>query len=434
MDAADLRAITRGAFIYGFPLYEMYRVRWGAVYSGRNPARVGLNAFVHARELADPTRRGVTAPNNDTMYSSAWLDLAAEPIVMHVPDTAGRYYSLQFMDFYTNTFKDIGRRTTGTKAGDFLVAGPEWKGAAPDGLAVIRSPTNAVWLLGRTLVDGPDDVSNVRALQQQFTLTSLSAWQHKPPMIVPASAPPPLDTADPWDFFKVVDRALTENPPPERDAGLMRSFRRIGVGPGIVFSPELLAPAQRDIVLRALGDAREELRNRAAREAPGRNGWVYPPANLGNYGTDFELRALVALVGLAALDPAEAMYFGTRHDDAGRPLNGTHRYLLHFPKGTLPDVGAFWSLTMYQIEADQRVFLVANPIARYSIGDRTRGVRYKADGSLDILLQHEAPDADQRANWLPAPAGDFRVSLRAYQPGPDLLAGRYEIPGIKRID
>ena len=154
----------------------MYRIRHRTVYNQNNPARTGLNRFGHTRKLADHTSRAVTAPNNDTLYSSAWLDLSGEPLILSVPDAAGRYYSMAFMDFYTNNFAYVGRRVTGTKAGDYVVVGPKWSGSLPPGLPVIKSPTNAVWLLGRTLVDSEEDLANVHRLQDQYKLTPLALW------------------------------------------------------------------------------------------------------------------------------------------------------------------------------------------------------------------------------------------------------------------
>jgi hypothetical protein len=430
----ELSALVRQAYIYSFPVYEMYRVRYNAIYNPNNNNRLGLNQFGHRRKLADHTARAVTQPNNDTLYSSAWLDLSAEPLILSVPDAAGRYYSLAFMDFYTNNFAYVGRRVTGTKPGDYVIVGPKWNGPLPPGLPVIKSPTNAVWLLGRTLVDSEEDLPNVHRLQDQYKLTPLAIWtktgaQQQTP---PKRPPPAPNPKDPWDFFRIINIGLTENPPPADEAPLMAELAKINLGPNQTFDPARFTEDQRQIILKAI---EETVRGRGF-SLPGRirEGWNYPPPHLGNYGKDYPYRAVVALVGLAALEPAEAYYIESRIDKQGNLLKGEGRYCLHFNKGQLPPVEAFWSLTMYEVMPDQRGFFVDNPIHRYSIGDRTKGLKFNKDGSLDIYMQRQSPGQELESNWLPTPAGVFRVSLRTYQPKQAILNGTYVLPGIQRLE
>ncbi|HUN49472.1 MAG TPA: DUF1254 domain-containing protein [Candidatus Sulfotelmatobacter sp.] len=425
-----LADVAERAYVYGFPLYEMYRIRYGALYDTKRVWHQVPNHFVHVRALAGPQSRAVTAPNNDTLYSSAWLDLATEPLVVHVPDTAGRYYSLAFMDFYTNNFAYIGRRATGTKAGDYVVAGPGWQGRLPPGLPVIRAPTPAVWLLGRTLVDGADDLAAAHAVQDGYRITPLSTWRKEPGPDKPAGAAPLApDPGDPWNFFRIVDLALTENPPPPRDAAALRDFAAIGIGPGLHFDTAKFSAAELQALRQGMDEAADGLKRAGSIRS---KGWNRPPADLGNYGTDYNLRAVVALVGLAALEPVEAMYLGADTDSSGRTLDGREHYHIHFSAGGLPPCDAFWSLTLYEIDADKRAFLAANPIDRYSIGDRTKGLVYDEHGALEIVIAHHPPAGARRANWLPAPDGPFRLSLRCYQPKPALLQGRYHLPDIVR--
>ena len=421
----ELSALAKQAYVYTYPLYVMYRTRAGALRNSGN-----LNRFAHARALATPASRAVTAPNNDTLYSSAWLDLAQGPLLLHVPDTADRYYSLAFMDFYTNNFAYVGRRTTGTQAGDFAIVGPGWQGGTPAGLPVIRAPTNAVWLLGRFLVNGDEDLPAVHALQDRLSLRPLAGVAGAAP---DRSRPAP-EPADPWSYFTIVDEAMTENPPPERDRRVVAAMATIGVGPNASFDAGRFTAEERAALQSGMAAAKREIATADAPRAAGRPGWSAPRADLGNFGTDYFFRAVVAQVGLAALEPKEAVYLQPTGDADGRPLDGSHRYVLHFAKGELPPVDAFWSLTMYQTESDQRRFLVPNPINRYSIGDRTKGLRYNGDGSLEIFIQHRSPGAAREANWLPAPAGPFVLSLRAYQPRPALLNGEYRVPVLQRLD
>lgn len=432
----ELANLVKKAYVYAFPVYEMYRTRYGAVYTPQNPTRTDLNQFGHRRTLSDHTARWVTTPNNDTLYSSAWLDLSQEPIVLSVPDTAGRYYSLAFMDFYTNNFAYLGRRTTGTKAGDYLVAGPKWNGSAPQGMSVIKSPTSAVWLLSRILVDDEADLPNVHRLQDQCKLTPLSVWTKSGEAKVKTdlkTPPPAPDPKDPWNFFKIVNLGLRENPPPADEAPLMAEFAKIGVGPAQTFDPSRFSEEQRKIILGAMEAARKGIPAGLATAVKPRDGWGYTPPNIGNYGKDYGFRALIALIGLGAMEKEEAFYVTSRTDKDGKPLTGENRYRLRFGKGALPPVDAFWSLSMYEVTPEQRAFFVENPIRRYAIGDRTKGLKYNADGSLDIYMQTQSPGKELESNWLPTPPGVFRVTFRAYQPKEPILKGEYWLPGIERM-
>jgi hypothetical protein len=434
---AELSGLVKKTYVYAFPVYEMYRTRFGAVYTPQNPTRTDLNQFNHIRALSDHTARQVTTPNNDTLYSSAWLDLSQEPMVFSVPDTAGRYYSMAFMDFYTNNFAYVGRRTTGTKAGDYLVVGPEWSGLAPQGLPVIKSPTNAVWLLSRILVDGEADLPNVHKLQDQCKLTPLTVWTKSGEAKVKTdlkNPPPAPDPKDPWNFFKIVNLGLTENPPPADEAPLMADFAKIGVGPGQTFDPSRFSEGQRTVILEAVEAAKKGIPAGLAKATKPRDGWGYGAPNIGNYGKDYELRALIALIGLAAMEKEEAFYVTSRTDKEGKPLNGENRYRLRFEKGGMPSVEAFWSLSMYEVTPEQRAFFVENPIKRYAIGDRTKGLKTNPDGSLEIYMQQQSPGKELESNWLPTPPGVFRVTFRAYQPKEPILKGEYWLPGIQRVE
>jgi hypothetical protein len=424
---AQLAPLIEEAVVYAVPVYEIARTRYRAVSDPGN-ARRSANQFRHLRALADHTSRGVTAPNNDTLYSSAWLDLSVEPLVLSVPDMAGRYYSLQFMDIFTSTFATIGRRTTGTAKRDVLVAGPDWGGRAPAGMTTIRSPSHAVWLLGRILVDGPVDLPAAHRLQDGITLTSLSAWSG-----VPAPSPrtrlsvpiaPLPDNAE--NFVAVVNQVMSDNPLPDQDRRVLARIARAGIGPGAApLTPSLLA-AWKSGFPGALAGIRNPGRGLGQPHA----GWEYPQENLGNFGTDYRYRARVAIGGLGALEPSEAMYMLSSVDGDGAPLDGARSYRLRLPPGGMP-VNAFWSLTLYE-HTPQGRFLVDNPLRRYSIGDRSPGLRTNSDGSIDIYIQNDSPGLEREANWLPAPAGPFMLSMRAYQPREDLLAGRFRLPALQR--
>lgn len=407
------------AYRYALPLYEVMRLRYATVFDPDNPHRVLINHFAHKHKLAGPQDRLVTMPNNDTLYSLAVLDLSAGPVRLEVPDTGGRYYSAALLDAYTNNFSIISRRTSGSQAGSFLIAGPGWE---PDtgGAQLIHAPTNTVLLLVRVLVDGPEDLAAATAVQDRFRL--LAPGVEIPPPLAPK-------TNDAGNFLAVVNRALAENPPPAGDNAMLARLAKVGMVPGTT-APEL----------RAVGDWRRDyavVQNLLAKAVAQPHhlvaGWNYLPPDIGNFGTDYDVRAAVALVGLLALPPEEAMYTNAYLDARNHPLDGHHRYRLHLPPGGVP-VDAFWSLSLYSVEADGRAYFAENSLHRYAIGDRTPGLHKNADGSLDLLIQHDAPAETEQANWLPAPAGPFRLAMRAYQPRAELLDGRFRYPPLERLD
>jgi hypothetical protein len=391
------------------------------------------DTLINVTQLSTPAERLVPAPNVDTLYTVARLELASGPIVVHVPEEHGRYYTLQLLDAYTNTFNYIGRRATGTHAGSFAITPPGWHGQLPSGVKRISAPTATVWVLGRTLVNGPADVPNVNAIQHQYTLTPLRGFKGPPlpSVFLPGSAlrPPPVPQG--LAFYDAMDAIMQRDPPPHSDAAALGRFAAIGIGPGRKPSTERLSAATLRALLAGLTDGRNQLNaygNRLMKTSQrAHEGWVVPPSATGNYGPDYLLRAYIAANALGANIPTEAIYPFAFVDRSLKPLSGRHRYALHFAPGQLPPVGAFWSLTMY----DKKLFLVPNAIGRYAVGDRTAGLRRGRDGSLDILLQHAAPR--QRSNWLPAPAGTFVLALRLYQPKPRVLAGRWPLPTITRV-
>ncbi len=411
------------AYRYALPLYEVMRLRYATVYDAGNPHRVPLNSFAHKRRLADARDHLVTMPNNDTLYSLAVLDLSAGPVRFEVPDTGDRYYSAALMDAYTNNFSIIGRRTTGTHAASFLIAGPGWQGETPDGgPQMIHAPTNTVLLLVRILVDGPDDVAAVAALQDGFKLTPPNAAADAPAPIAPVAN-------SGRNFVEISDRALAENPPPADDAVMLARIARVGIAP-LTRAPDRSTTADWD---KDLPLAQKLLATAVSRPRHLIQGWNYLPADIGNFGTDYDVRAAVALLGLMALPPEEAMYTNGIKDAQGKAFDGAHRYRLHLPPGGVP-ADAFWSLSLYSVEADGRAYFADNPLHRYAIGDRTPGLKKNADGSLDLLIQREPPEEAQQGNWLPAPAGPFRLTMRAYQPRRELLEGRFRYPAVERID
>jgi len=417
---------ARDAFLFSFPLYEMYRTRQSALHAQRP---IPPNMFAHRRHLTDDRARDVTTPNNDTLYSSAWLDLRGTALLLSLPDTGDRYYSAALMDMYTNNFACLGRRTTGTAALQVVIAGPGWQGDAPAGLHVVRSPTPWAWLLCRFLVDGPADLPAVHALQDRCMLTPVARGGMA--FAVPDDPPPPDRPANPAAYVPLVNRLLAENPPPARDHSVLAAFAEVGMRPDT--SGAGLSLIDRGIWYAGLLSARSAMQDAGAVAGRPVDGWSRPPPDIGNFGQDYMLRAIIALIGLGALEQAEAVYMSANVDAAGAALDGANRYRLRFGPDGLPPVDAFWSLSMYELTPEGRAFFTPNPIGRYAIGDRTAGLARGADGSLEIAIQRDAPEGALRANWLPTPPGPFRLTLRAYQPGKALIDGTYRPPAVSRL-
>jgi hypothetical protein len=424
---AERRAFAAGvaAYVYGL----------APVAVRQTVQRFPENNIVSIGALVNPRVRTVVLPNHDTTYTVGRLNLARGPVVIDVPDTAGRYYVLQLLDAYSNTFSYIGRRTTGTRRGSFAIVPRGYTGPLPDGVRRIESPTNLIWLLGRTLVRSGSDLTAVTELMRGYTVTGLAAWQagqRQPPIVLPAFPPQPaLPLPRGLAFFDALGIALAESPPPRADACALRAFAGAGIGPGQ--TPSLEATSGRRRAVDAAARAGARLVRRAERRVNRRsrarnNGWLIAGDDIGDYGRNWLARALVATTALGANTQPETVYPIALTDSRGRPLHGRHRYTLRFPRGELPPVGAFWSLTAYGND----LYLVENPIDRYAIGDRTRGLRRGRDGSLTIYIQRRAPRGAARANWLPVPGGRFRLAMRLYEPRRSVLTGRWLPPSLRR--
>jgi hypothetical protein len=434
----EAEAIATLGYIYGFPLLVMDASREVmTAVSTAEAKKVPLGQFLHMAEFPDDTFKDVVSPNVDTLYSSAWLDLAPEPMVLRVPDTGQRYYLMPMLDAWTNVFASPGTRTTGNGAGAFALIGPGWKGTLPDGVQEIKAPTNLVWIIGRTYTAGKKDYAAVHAIQKQYEISPLSAWGRPttPPAKVPvapgidAKTPPGDQVAkmEPGAFFARLAKLMATNPPAEDDAPMLKRLRLLGIAPGAPFDLGRASPAVKTAIVKGVASARARLADAArAPEVKLVNGWRVE-LGLGRYGTDYPLRALVALIGLGANLPEDAVYPMANVDADGKRLSGANRYVIRFAPDALPPANAFWSLTMY----DDDQFLVRNPLGRFAIGDRD-SLRFNADKSLDIYLQNDDPGPDKQANWLPAPKTGFNVILRLYHPKAAVLDGSWAPPPIVR--
>lgn len=409
------------AYTWGYPLVRMEQVsRDYTNVPANKPAtsyRAPLNQIGWATELATPEAKDMPTANNDTYYMSAVVDLN-QPYLFTVPDTHDRYYVVNVFNMYQELEHYIGRRTTGTKPGRYVIVPPGWKGTLPSGVKRLDVTTNKVWLWGRLRIAQGEPVAPVLALQKQFKLTPLDASKVQRTLL------PALPAAnDELGFLTLLSNALKSNPVKQADTGLFAQYARIGLTQK-GFDPGKMSPEMRKGVARGLADAPTVAVASLASTATKRNGWDWV-TGLDSFGYNYPLRAVVAAAYLGGNGEREAMY-PIRYTDAdGATLNGKNHYELKFDSA--PPVGAFWSLTMYN--AGDKM-LVPNELARYKIGSDTAGLKKNANGSFTLQVQHAAP-AD-KANWLPAPDGDFYVILRMYQPNDDILSGKWKIPQVTK--
>lgn len=416
VDIAQLRA----AYAFALPVYEMMRTRHLQVAKAEAAGVPGVNHLYARTVLPDAVTRDVTTPNNDTLYSSAWLDLAGGPVILDAPAIPGRYHSAALMSLFTDNVAIIGTRTGG-KGGRYLVTGPGWNGTAPRGTTVLRSPTNDAWLLVRVLVGGPDDLAAATGLIRSFTL-EVPAGNAAPVPVkaVPASVP------DAATLIAVVDEALARSP--LLAARARPEFATLGItATGI--DPASVPPATLALWTKSLPVLRAEIKGGLQAAGTVVDGWSYPGPGIGEYGDGNDAnRARVALGGLGALPRSEAIYLTAIADKTGAPLTGTKAYTVHLP-AHLP-VRAFWSLTIYQQDAGGRLFFVDTPSKRFTVGDRTPDLRAERDGGYDIFVQANAPSGERVVNWLPSPKGPFRLIFRAYLPKPEFLDGSFKLPPV----
>lgn len=409
------------AFYFAYPIYEYAHL--AQVSTRAVEGRQGrLNSIGHRKTLTDHTARGVTMPNNDTLFSSGFMDLSAGPMQVYVPESLDRYYSLTFMDVMTDNVACLGTRASGGREGLYWICGPIWNGDVPDGVSLIRMTTNDAWAVGRILVTGPDDAEAAHALQRQITVEPVASENLARPYI--AKAPKEFDAKT---FLDVVNEMIRRTPEPSGELARWLRFASVGLGSDGPVSSDLLAVWE-SVIQSGLA----ELKHIFEFSEGEIEGWTYPVDGVGNFGEQDLLRAAIALGGLGALEQSEAMYFMARSDSNGETLMGQYAYRWRLPSEGVP-VDGFWSLTMYEADDQGRFFLVDNPIGRYSIGDRSSDFVRNADGSVDILIQRDAPAGDMTRNWLPAPSGEMRLAFRAYIPGEPIQNGRWRAPPVRRV-
>jgi hypothetical protein len=425
-------------YIYGFPMIMMDLTKDTSTAASKpGEFTAPVNQFSVMTHFPDAAFHAVARTGLDTLFAVAWADLEKEPLVLSVPDTNGRYYVIALFDMWSNVFASLGKRNTGTAAGNFLIVGPDWQGTTPHVKQVYRSPTRFVWVNGQMQADGPKDYDVVNALQKQYKLTPLSAWgkPYMPPAQVPAATgvdveTPPLTQAQRMDataFFGRLARLMKDNPPAAADTAMVEKLKKLGIEPGKDFDISKLDSGTARGLLRAMGTF--SILQKAIKKLKTVNGWIVIPKDFADYGTDYTTRAGIALVGLGGIRPPDVVYPTAFDDGDGKPLDSANRYVLHFEKGQTPPTNATWSVAMY----DPQGFYVPNLINRYALS-AWMPMQINSDGSLDIYLQASSPGADKEANWLPAPAnGPFNLTVRDYWPTEAVLDGTYKLPGVRKV-
>ena len=440
----EAREIAIDAYVYAYPLVTMELTRRVSVnVEAPGGTKAPMGHFARLREYPNASFRTVTAPNADTLYTIAWLDVSAEPWIVSLPDMKDRYFLFPMLDGWTNVFQVPGKRTTGTAAQTYAITGPGWSGSLPDGVTRYDSPTAMVWILGRIYCTGtPEDYAAVHALQDQVSAVPLSAYG-KPYTPPPGKVDPAVDMETPvreqvnamdaLAYFTLVAELLKANPPAPEDAPMVARLAKIGIVPGEDFDASKLESP----VARGLASAPEPAQEKVmdwmkegivAGDLELEDGWLFT-TRTGVYGTNYRQRAFITAIGLGANRPQDAVYPTSEGPGVLGNYDGAKRYVMRFEKGRLPPVNGFWSLTMY----DAEYFFVENPLNRYTLSQRNALVA-NPDGSIDLYVQHESPGKDKESNWLPAPAGPFILMMRLYWPReepPSLLDGTWSIPEVK---
>lgn len=435
--APDLYTLAVQATVWGYPLVRAAQLREKATqpddpFAPRalTVATAPLNKLGRARQLADPETRIGVAPNNDTLYVLAFLDTRAGPFLLRTPDFGSRYYTFQFGEADSSTRHSYGQSTHGRTLPPIFITGPDYRGATPAGALTVHSEQRYLMVAGRILVTGPDDVPAVHQLEDRI---SLDKWLG-PGRIVPTDVTPQRrlagpDSAVPERLKLLADlgSVLQDWKPTPREERLLQSFRPIGITPRGPFEIDRLSPADQAAVASGIDDGLEIIRAKTRNFGGMANGWSTSYAG-STFGQDYLLRAAVAMDQIYVVDKDEALYPVAHVDGTGAPLDGRSNYVICFPKRDLPPVKAFWSITLYYAKG----FLVPNSLKRYSIGDRTPGLKYGNDGSLKLYVQSESPGPERVANWLPAPKDGFMLMMRLYRPRPSAIEGSWHPPAVMR--
>jgi len=436
---AQAKEIAKDAYIFAYPMLEVYKTMYVQAINKKSPAYKGeINEFHHMTKLLDADFTAITAPNNDTYYSFLWMDLNSEPLVVTIPAIPkDRYYVLQMEDINGFNFDYIGSRATGYKGGTYLVAGPEWKGETPQGInKVFRSETPFNLMLGRILVRGEADHENVMKIIRQYKVQPLSTFEGKKAPKAKVIDFPVYDakTATSADFISYINFMLNYQDIHPNDQKYFDEFAKIGIAKGKTFDKSKIKPEILKAIEEGVKEGYAAILERKKTTGKMVNNWSFIGEAFGNREVMQDknlLKAAGAATGLFGNDKEEASNFSGTLDAEKSQLNCSNgvKYTIRFEKGQTPPVYAFWSMTMYKLP---EVLFIHNPIHRYSISDRTKGIKFAKDGSLTLYIQSENPGGELENNWLPAPDGPFMLGLRIYYPKPAIYKGEWIPPTVNK--
>ena len=427
----EITSIAKEAFIWGYPIVDNYSVLYDQALNPNSPAfHAPLNQISHAKNVATPQDKSIVAPNVDTPYSYAWLDLQAEPIILTLPKVKkGRYVAIQLIDSYTYIIDYI--KPSHTDKTSYMLVGPGWIGQAPKGIEkVIRADTNIVLALYRTELLNTKDIETVHSLQKQYLVQTLSEYESKQDPTKPLLPPlvKPIDIRkDPTniEFFTVLNWMLSSMPTLPQEKNLRDQFAKIGIKPGEVFNPS--SPEEKEAIIAGMQAGLQEMVARA--------GKVKSSAELFGsrafLGNDYLTRAVAAMIGIYGNAAQEFLGVGYPADSNGKPFNGKNNYQIHFKKGQFPPVDGFWSITAYG--ADR--FLYANSLNRYKLSSHMLPQFIEdSDGGITFYIQHTSPGWDKEKNWLPVPSGPFILTFRTYLPKEPIRSGKWKAPPVTQIN
>ena len=434
--------IATEAYIYGYPLVTFDTARKQQTnVAMSDPEHAPMGQLIRMRAYPAVDNHCCAAPNADTLYTIAWLDVSKEPWVFSIPDMGNRYYIMPILDGWSEVIFSAGSGTTGSKSQTYAITGPGWDGALPTGVQQVKSPTGMVWVLGRIYSSGtPEDYQALHALQDQYSVAPLSSWG-KPYTPSSAAVDPTFDmktavrkqvnALDVEAYFTRLAELMKTNPPPAQDAPMVAKMAKIGLVPGKDYDASKLGSFDHEVLKAVPKLALLEMGVHLKRQKT-TNGWLFFTNGVGNFGTDYLTRGMANLLGPGWNRPQDAIYPLSLKDAKGKEYDGSkYKYVVRFEKGKLPPADAFWSLTLY----DENYFFAPNAINRYALAQRDKLVT-NLDGSVDMYLQAESPGKGKEANWLPTPKGKFVLVMRIYQPSksaPSILDGTWTPPPVKRV-
>lgn len=437
-----IKNLARQAYMWGYPMVNMINRR-NTITQAPHPGLLGgvlpvapMGQLAMLHDYIDPAETFVTCPNQDVVYGLGFFTLDKQPVVIQVPDVGDRFWVYAIYDARTDQVGQLGK-PYGSKPGFYLLHGPNWKGQIPDGIqGVIKSSTELANIIPRLFMDDTDaDRKAIQKQLNQVTAYPLSEytgkmktidWQTIPPIPNPAAGKSKGETkwVIPDKYFDQFSEVLEIVSPMPGEEALYGQFRAL-----------MKIAAEKPEIKKMMTDAVVELDKTLMKDflqwkyngKPAGNGWNRSQNNA-QWGLDYYNRLGTSRSNMFDNKPNETQYFYTDYTTAGEKLKGVHNYKVTFPAGQLPPVQGFWSLTLYN---DVHLFH-PNNLKRYSLGTKNKTLITNPDGSLTLYAGTKSPGKDKEANWLPAPAGDFSLYIRAYWGEEDILNGTWTPPIVEK--